>query len=77
MKTITLTDEFVNQIVIDELKEALTIMVEDDSAELKDIEALKRTLMYFATRSDYEPFLRNLALTQMVRENERLGLYDE
>lgn len=85
MKTIEIPFEMIDQIVVDELKEALTLNVtitrqEDGHVAEPDLElinALKIVLRYFAPKSEYEPFLRNIALSEMVMHSELLGLYDE
>lgn len=84
-KTIEIPYEMIDQIVVDELKDALMRNLapdRDEGGQLMEldrelIEALKVVIMYFAPKSEYEPFLREVALTQMVRESELLGLYDE
>ena len=84
-KTIEIPFEMIDQIVVDEIKQALEMNVElqrDEGGTLIEpdvelIDALRVCLRYFAAHSDYEPFLRNLALTELVRNAELLGLYDE
>ncbi len=84
-KTIEIPYEMVDQIVVDELKDALLRNIEldrDEGGQFMEpdrelIESLKTVIMYFAPKSEYEPFLREVALTQMVRESQLLGLYDE
>lgn len=85
MKTVELPYEMIDRIVVDELKDALLRNIEldrNEDGQLMEpdrelIDALKTVIMYFAPRSEYEPFLHEIALTQMVRESELLGLYDE
>lgn len=85
MKTVELPYEMIDRIVVDELKDALLRNIELDRNEdgqfmepdRELIDALKTAIMYFARRSEYEPFLREVALTQMARESELLGQYDE
>lgn len=84
-KTIDIPVEMIDNIVIDELKEALVLNVtlhRDEGGALVDadhelISALKLVLRYFAPVSEYDPFLRNLAMTEMVMNAELLGLYDD
>jgi len=84
-KLVEIPYEMIDQIVVDEIKQALemaTTINRDEGGQICEpdlelIDALKVTLRYFAAHSEYEPFLRNIALQEMVMHSELLGLYDE
>ena len=71
-KQIELVSEQVDSIIIEDLKEALEMNL--DNSKLSN--AIQTVLEYYMTPSDFEVYKRELALTKMVRENERLGLYE-
>lgn len=84
-KLIEIPYEMIDQIIIDEVKQALqmaTTIERDEGGQICEpdfelISALKVVLRYFAPHTEYEPFLRNLALQEMFMHSELLGLYDE
>lgn len=84
-KTVDIPYEMIDDIVVDEIKCALEMCMQldrDEGGALIEpdrelIDALKVVLKYFAPQSVYEPYLRDLALQEMVVQGELLGLYDE
>lgn len=78
MKTFVLTWEQVNGIVVDDLKETLGYSIgSTDEYDVKLVKAIKRVLRHYMEPEDYERFKRELALIEMTRINEELGLYDD
>lgn len=85
MKTIELSYETVDQIVVDELKDSLercTILDRDEGGSYTEpdhdlIKSLKRVLGFFMVPSEYQEYMRDFALTEMVMYNQYMGLYEE
>lgn len=75
-KQIELVRDQVVSIVVEELKESLEMTIDSSDPDRELIKALKTVIMYYLPESEYEPYLRSVALTEMVRESERMGLYD-
>ena len=75
-KQIELVRDQVVSIVVEELKESLEMEIDGSESDRELIKALKTVIMYYLPKSEYEPYLRSVALTEMVRESERMGLYD-
>jgi hypothetical protein len=75
-KQIEMVREQVESIVVEELKESLEMTIDSSDPDRELIKALKTVIMYYMPQSEYEPYLRSVVLTEMVRESERMGLYD-
>lgn len=75
-KQIEMVRDQVEMIVIEELKESLEMAINDSDPSRELIKALKTVIMYYLPKSEYESYLRDVALTEMIRESERMGIYD-
>lgn len=75
-KTIKMEYEQIDAIVIGVLKETLETEI-DNEYDKELVDDLKRVLKYFMCRSEYDSYIRELALTELTRINENLGLYDD
>ena len=78
MKMIPIPFEMIDQIVIDDLKEALeyNIMTEEEH-DHQLIKALKVVLKHFMPYTEYQPYFSQLALTELAIINKQLGLYEQ
>ena len=84
-KLVEIPCEMIDQIVVDELKDALerNLVLDRDEGgcylepDYELITSLKVVLRYFMPRSEHEPYLRDIALTEMVMSGQFMGLYDE
>lgn len=74
-KLIKVQYEQLDAIVVGELKDTLEAEI-DCQYDQELIHALKKVLKHFMPKVDYDPYIRDLALTELTRINERLGLYD-
>ena len=81
MKTFDMTWEQVDAIVINELKDSIDMQFKmaeiNDEVDWRLIDALKIVLAYYMPMNEYQEYTRELALTELAVETQRLGLYDD
>lgn len=84
-KLIEIPYEMIDQIVVDELKDALErslVMDKDEGGSYMEpdyelIKALKVVLRFFMPYNEHEPYLREFALSEMAMFSQYMGLYEQ
>ena len=84
-KLVEIPYEMIDQIVVDELKDALErslVLDKDEGGSYMEpnyelIKALKVVLRHFMPYHEHEPYLREFALSEMTMFSQYMGLYDE
>lgn len=84
-KLIEIPYEMIDQIMEDELKDSLErsmVLDCDENGNYSEpdyelIKSLKVVLRHFMVYSEYEPYMRELALTEMAMFSQLMGLYEQ
>ena len=84
-KLVEIPYEMIDQIVVDELKDALerSLVLDTDEGgsymepDYELIKAIKVVLRFFMPYNEHEPYLRDIALTEMALFSQYMGLYEQ
>ena len=64
------------QLIARKLCACLTQLIDEGSTDTVLIDKMKSLMLEVMLKPDYDAFMREMALLELTRENERLGLYD-
>lgn len=84
-KLVEIPYDMIDQIVVDELKDALerSLVLDKDEGgfylepDYELIKAIKVVLRFFMPYNEHEPYLRDIALAEMTLFSQYMGLYEQ